>query len=77
MRRSRRATTPGDATVPAKLVGIKVQSNYNNVLANRLFVVEDTTDVAGCRPEPVRRDVADADRKVFVVGIGTNEVEPT
>ena len=66
MRRSRCVTTPGHARVKAKLVVIKVQSNYNNAAANRLGVVEDTTDVAGCGPEPVRREVADADRKVFV-----------
>jgi len=33
--------------VKAKMVVIKVQSNYNNVVAvNGLLVVEDTTDVA-------------------------------
>jgi hypothetical protein len=76
MRRSRCATAPGHPRVKAKLVGIKVQSNYNNVAANRLRVVEDTTDEAGCRPEPVRRDVADADRTLFVgdAADGTNEV---
>src|SRR5438034_7580620 len=73
MRRSRCATTPGEGTVKAKLVGIKVQSNYNNVVANRLGIVPDTTDEAGCRPEPINREVGDADRKVFVVGFGTNE----
>src|SRR6267154_4463162 len=50
----------------AKVVVSKVQSNYNNVAANRLGVVEDTTDVAGCGPEPSNREVGDADRKVFV-----------
>ena len=66
MRRSRCVTTPAHGRVKAKVVGIRVQSNYNNAAANRLGVVEDTTDEAGCGPEPVRRDVADADRKVFV-----------
>ena len=76
MRRSRCATAPGHPRVKAKLVGVKVQSNYNNVGANRLRVVEDTTDEAGCRPQPVRRDVADADRTLFVgdAADGTNEV---
>ena len=37
MRRSRCATD--SVRVKAKLVGIKVQSNYNNVAANRLGVV--------------------------------------
>ena len=46
MRRSRCVTTPGHARVEAKVVVKKVQSNYNNAAANRLFVVEDTTDVA-------------------------------
>ena len=32
--------------VIAKVVVIKVQSNYNNAAANRLGVVPDTTDVA-------------------------------
>ena len=44
MRRSRCATP--DRVIIAKVVVIKVQSNYNNVAANRLGVVEDTTDVA-------------------------------
>jgi hypothetical protein len=35
------------ASVIAKLVVIKVKSNYNNAAANRLRVVPDTTDVAG------------------------------
>jgi hypothetical protein len=82
MRRSRRATTPGHARVGAKVVVSKVQSNYNNVVANRLRVVEDTTDVAARGPGPVPvRDVADADRTFFVgkwgyaVWLeGTNEV---
>jgi hypothetical protein len=57
----------------------KVQSNYNNAAANRLEVVEDTTDVAGFGPVPVR-EVADADRTAFVRKwvsdgvLGTNEV---
>ena len=34
------------ASGPAKVVVSKVQSNENNAAANRLFVVEDTTDVA-------------------------------
>ena len=75
MRRSRCATTPASASVIAKVVVIKVQSNYNNVAANRLGVVEDTTDVALQGPGPVPvREVADADGTVFVVGFGTNEV---
>ena len=53
MRHSRCVTTPGRARVKAKVVVSKVQSNYNNAAANRLGVVEDTTDVAGCGPEPV------------------------
>ena len=53
MRRSRCVTTPGHARVEAKVVGSKVQSNYNNAAANRLGVVEDTTDVAGCGPGPI------------------------
>ena len=67
MRRSRCATTPGHCTVKAKLIGIKVQSNCNNVAANWLGVVEDTTDEAGCKdPTPVTvREVADADRTVL------------
>ncbi len=36
----------GDARVIAKVVVIKVQSNYNNAAANRLGIVPDTTDVA-------------------------------
>src|SRR6266487_7143367 len=55
LRHSRCVTTPGEGTVKAKLVGIKVQSNYNNVAANRLGIVPDTTDEAGCRPEPINR----------------------
>ena len=49
-----------------------VQGNLNNGAANRLEVVEDTTDVAlfGIAP----REVADADRTVFFRGLGTNEV---
>jgi hypothetical protein len=78
MRHSRCATTPGSGRVIAKLVGIKVQSNYNNVAANGLEVVPDTTDEAGCGPEPISRDVGDADRKVFVVDgfpiVVTNEL---
>jgi len=52
-----------------------VQSNLNNGTANRLEVVEDTTDVAlqGAGPVSVR-DVADANRIAFIVGEGTNEV---
>ena len=67
---------PWRCHVKAKLVGIKVQSNYNNVAANRLGVVPDTTDEAGCGPEPVSRDVGDADRKGFVVD-GLPELSPT
>ena len=44
--------------VIAKLVVIKVQSNYNNVAANRLGVVPDTTDVAGCGPEPIQSEMS-------------------
>ena len=65
------------AKIPAKVVVIKVYSNLNNVDAvNRLEVVEDTTDEALCGPEPVRREVADADRTAFVGdgAEGTNEV---
>ena len=54
----------------------KVQSNLNNRGAvNRLEVVQNTTDVAleGPRTVPVR-EVADADRIVFVGGEGTNQV---
>ena len=47
LRHSRCATTPGGGSVIAKLVVIKVQSNYNNVVANGLGIVPDTTDVAG------------------------------
>ena len=41
--------------VIAKVVVIKVQSNYNNVAANRLGVVPDTTDVALLRTRPRSR----------------------
>jgi len=52
-----------------------VQSNSNNAAANRLEVVEDTTDIALQGPSPVPvRDVADADGIAFVAGEGTNEV---
>jgi hypothetical protein len=44
--RSRRDTLVR-ANIPTKLVGRKIQSNFNNAAANRLEVVEDTTDVAG------------------------------
>src|SRR5213596_3184231 len=44
MRHSRCAT---ERVIIAKVVVSKVQSNYNNAAANRLEVVEDTTDVAG------------------------------
>src|SRR6476646_10814229 len=55
------------AKIKAKVVVCKVQSNLNNGGAvNRLEVVEDTTDVAGCGPEPITRGVGDADRKVLV-----------
>jgi hypothetical protein len=61
--------------VPAKLVGIEVQSNYNNIVANWLVVIENTTDVTGYRPGAVPiRDVADSDGTIFVGGSGTNEV---
>ena len=46
LRCSRCAISPADASVIAKVVVSKVQSNYNNVAANRLGVVPDTTDVA-------------------------------
>ena len=46
-RRSRWGTTLTRANIPAKLVVRKVQSNFNNGAANRLEVVEDTTDEAG------------------------------
>jgi hypothetical protein len=57
--RLRCATTPRCATrgyarsslvranIPAKVVVSKVKSNFNNVAANRLEVIEDTTDEAG------------------------------
>jgi hypothetical protein len=55
-----------ERVIIAKVVVIKVQSNYNNATANRLGVVPDTTDaVSG--PAPVRREIGDANRKVFVV----------
>jgi hypothetical protein len=38
---------PGSAKIPAKFVVRKVYSNFNNVAANRLEVIEDTTDEAG------------------------------
>ena len=66
MRRSSWATTPARDRVKAKLIGIEVKSNCNNAAANRLGVVEDTTDEASCGPEPINREVGDADRKVFV-----------
>src|SRR5207248_367897 len=64
------------AKILAKVVGITVYSNLNNVDAvNRLEVVPDTTDVALCGSEPVPvREVADADRTAFVGGEGTNKV---
>src|SRR5437870_3921159 len=65
-RRAGRATTQRCATrrrcamrlaarakIPAKVVVCKVQSNLNNGAANRLEVVEDTTDEALCGPKPV------------------------
>src|SRR5947207_7064944 len=64
--RRRCGTRSAHGHVNAKLIGIKIKSNCNNVAPNWLGVVEDTTDEAGCRPEPVHRDVGDADRKVFV-----------
>src|SRR6266550_5477884 len=67
MRHSRCFTTLVRAKIIPKVVVCKVQSNLNNGGAvNRLEVVEDTTDVALCGPEPVNRDVADADRIGFV-----------
>ena len=39
-------TTLARAKIPAKVVVGTVQSNYNNAAADRLEVVEDTTDVA-------------------------------
>jgi hypothetical protein len=36
----------GRAKIPAKVVVGTVKSDYDNVAANRLEVVEDTTDVA-------------------------------
>jgi hypothetical protein len=47
MRHSRCVTSPAHCTVKAKLIGIKVKSNCNNVAPNWLGVVEDTTDEAG------------------------------
>jgi hypothetical protein len=52
----------------------KVKSNFNNGAANRLEVIEDTTDEALCGPEPVNRDVCDADRVGFPADGGTNEL---
>jgi hypothetical protein len=73
--RSRCAATLVRAHIPAKLVCRKVQSNFNNGAANRLEVIEDTTDEAGQGPGPVSvREVADADRIAFVGGEGANEV---
>jgi hypothetical protein len=46
IRHSRCAISPTDASVIAKVVVIKVKSNYNNAAANRLRVVPDTADVA-------------------------------
>src|SRR5260370_34700348 len=46
MRRSSCATTPAQGHVNAKVVVSSVYSNCNNGAANRLGVVEDTTDVA-------------------------------
>jgi hypothetical protein len=40
------AATQARAKIPAKVVVYTVQSNYNNAAANRLKVVEDTTDIA-------------------------------
>ena len=40
------AATLARAKIPAKVVVGTVQSNYHNVAAHRLEVVEDTTDVA-------------------------------
>src|SRR5215469_6813944 len=69
------ATILAWAKIPAKVVVLKVQSNLNHGTANRLEVVEDTTDEALRRPGPVPvRDVADADRIAFVIGEGTNEI---
>jgi hypothetical protein len=75
--RRRQFTRPTEGKVNAKLVGISVQSNYNNAAANRLVVGPDTTDVAGFGTGAVPiRDVADADGTAFVrrPGEGTNEV---
>src|SRR6476620_963894 len=76
VRRSRcGAISPTDAGVIAKVVVRKIQSNYNNVAANRLRVVPDTADVALQGPGAVPvRDVADADGAVFVICLTTNEV---
>ena len=73
-RYARRATTLARANIPAKVVVIKVKSNFNNGAANRLEVIEDTTDEALCGPEPVNRDVGDADRIGFLGDGGTNEL---
>ena len=40
------ATTLARAKISAKVIVGTVKSNYNNAAANRLEVVEDTTDVA-------------------------------
>jgi hypothetical protein len=50
----------------------KVKSNFNNGAANRLEVIEDTTDEALLGIAP--REVVDADRTAFVASAGTNEV---
>src|SRR5439155_18066553 len=44
LRHSRCLTTPAHDRVKAKVVVTSVQSNYNNGAANRLGIVEDTTD---------------------------------
>jgi len=65
-----------DGRVKAKVVVIKIQSNYNNVGAvSVLLVGEDTTDEAGFGPGSVIvRDVADADR---IVSSGVPGALPT
>jgi hypothetical protein len=60
------------ANIPAKVVVRKVKSNFNNAAANRLEVIEDTTDEALLGIAP--REVVDADRTAFVADAGTNEV---
>src|SRR4029077_1758872 len=71
MRCSGCGTSPAHGHVNTKLIGIKIKSNCNHAAPNWLGIVPDTTDVAGCGPEPINREVGDTDRKVFVIYSGT------